>query len=132
MRMISIRPFAAAAVAAVLAGPALADRPVPGPEAHKLLAGRNFEFVCMDGTRGRASYEASGAMAAVFWMSNRRDDAMEQHDSGRARAVGDNVCMSWRNLTGGKEECFRMTERKPGVYRLATYNQTIWCDFSAQ
>jgi hypothetical protein len=45
------------------------------------------------------------------------------------RANGDNVCIRWSKLNGGDEGCYRMTERKPGQYRIAA-GQIRWCDLS--
>jgi hypothetical protein len=50
-------------------------------------------------------------------------------DQGRVRADGDNVCIRWKNLNGGDEGCYRMSERRPGVYRIAE-GQARWCDLS--
>jgi hypothetical protein len=126
----TIRIVAVALVAATtFNGPVLADRALSGPEAKNLLAGRQFDFICVDGTRGRANYhQGGGAATAVFRVPTSRDDAMEQQDQGLVRTTGDDVCIRWQRLNDGQEGCYRMTERKPGLYRIATNDQARWCD----
>jgi hypothetical protein len=123
--------FAAALLAATsFAAPVLADRVLSGSEAQNLLAGRQFEFICIDGTHGRANYERGGTASAIYRAANAREDAMEQQDHGRVRPAGEDVCIHWQRLNDGKEGCYRMTERSPGRYRIATADQARWCDLS--
>ena len=125
----SIRIFTAAILAAtILTVPVLADRILTGPEAQSLLAGRRFEFNCIDGTTGLASYERSGMAKAIFRMPNMRDTAMEESDVGHVRSSGNDLCIRWQQLNSGQEGCYRMTEHAPGRYRIATSDQARWCD----
>jgi hypothetical protein len=126
----SVRTFAAAILAATaFTAPALADRILSGSEAQTLLAGHRFEFNCIDGTRGWASYERSGLAKAIYRMPNMRETAMEIADEGRVRSAGNDLCIRWQQLNSGQESCYRMTEHSPGRYRIATSDQTRWCDF---
>ena len=128
--MHSIRTFAAAvAVAAVIVAPAFAETILSGADAHQRLAGQTFDFNCVDGTRGQASYGKSGVATANYRLPTAGDDAAIQKDHGRVRAEGGNVCIRWNNLNGGNEGCYRMTERRPGVYRIAE-GQMRWCELS--
>jgi hypothetical protein len=125
----SIRTFAAAILAATtVTAPVLADQLLTGSEAQNLLAGRRFEFNCIDGTSGWASYERSGLAKAIYRMPNMRETAMEVADTGRVRSAGDNVCIRWQQLNSGEEGCYRMTQYSPGRYRIATSDQGRWCD----
>jgi hypothetical protein len=125
----SIRTLAAAILAATtVTAPVLADRILTGSEAQNLLAGRRFEFNCIDGTSGWASYERSGLAKAVYRMPNMRETAMEESDVGRVRSSGNDLCIHWQQLNSGKEGCYRMTEYSPGRYRIATSDQGRWCD----
>jgi hypothetical protein len=125
----SIRVIAAAAIATAATAPALADRLMTGDEAHQLLAGQKFTFACVDGTRGEASYTRAGAATAAYRLPTAGDDAALLQDQGRVRANGENVCIRWNNLNGGSEGCYRVTERRPGQYRIAE-GSTRWCDLS--
>jgi hypothetical protein len=126
------RTIAAACVAAALfAAPASADNVLSGAEAQQKLAGQTFDFSCVDGTRGHATYGKSGVATASYRLPSAGDDAALQKDQGHVRADGGNLCIRWGTLNGGEEACFRMTERKPGIYRIAD-GAVRWCDLSTR
>ncbi len=126
-----IRTFAATVLAAAaFSAPVLAERALTGSEAQALLAGRRFEFNCIDGTTGMASYGKGGVAKAIYRSPTARDTAMEETDEGRVRSAGEDVCIHWQRLNSGREGCYRMTERKPGLYRIATTDQARWCDLT--
>lgn len=126
------RALAAGAIAvAIWTAPALADRVLNGTEAHQMLAGQTFDFNCVDGTRGEASYAKSGVATASYRLPTAGADAAVQRDQGRVRANGENLCIRWGTLNGGEEGCYKMTERRPGVYRIAE-GQLRWCELSAR
>ena len=128
-----IRTVAAAAIAATaFSAPVLADRVLTGSEAQSLLAGRRFDFNCIDGTIGMASYERSGVAKAIYRSPTAPETAMEETDEGRVRSAGEDVCIHWQRLNFGREGCYRMTERAPGSYRIATLNQGRWCDLNSR
>jgi hypothetical protein len=127
----SIRTFAAAVLAAAaFSAPVLAERALNGSEAQSLLAGRRFDFNCIDGTSGMASYEHGGVAKAFYRSPTARDTTTEETDEGRVRSAGEDVCIHWQRLNSGREGCYRMTERKPGLYRIATTDQGRWCDLT--
>lgn len=127
-----IKTYAAVLLgAAVLATPALADKVLSGSEAQTRLQGRSFDFICMDGTQGRANYQRSGYATASYRLANAGgESAVAQTDRGQVRAEGDAVCIRWQTLNSGREGCFTMTERSPGNYRIATQITGRWCDLS--
>lgn len=126
------RAVAAAGLAIALGiSPALADRVMSGSEAHQLLSGQTFDFNCVDGTRGEATYSRSGVATASYRLPSAGDDAAMQRDQGRVRANGESLCIRWNSLNGGEEGCYRMTERRPGIYRIAD-GQVRWCDLNAR
>lgn len=128
----SLKTLAAVLLAATAyALPVLAERILTGPEVQKLLAGRRFDFQCMDGTRGYANYDGNGSANAVYRMSTARETDMETADKGVVRMAGENICIRWQQLNDGREGCYRMTERKPGLYRISTVDTARWCDLSA-
>lgn len=132
MVSLSIRTVAAAGIAiAIGAAPALADRVLNGTEAHQKLAGQTFDFSCVDGTRGQATYAKSGVATASYRLPTAEVDATMLNDRGSVRANGDNVCIRWGKLNGGDEGCYKMTERRPGQYRIAE-GQMRWCDLNAR
>jgi hypothetical protein len=125
-----IRTFVAAVVlAAAAAAPALADQFLSGTDAHAMLAGRQFDFICADGTRGQAHYAKSGLATASYRLPTAGDDATQLTDRGRVRLNGEDVCIRWQDLNGGKEGCYRMSERRPGVYRISE-GTARWCELT--
>lgn len=130
---VSIRTAAAVlAAGCIFVAPALADRILSGPEAQKLLSGQSFDFYCVDGTRGEARYANSGMATANYRLPSAPDGAAMLKDQGRVRTEGENVCIRWNNLNSGEEGCFRVSERQPGKYRIATTDRIRWCDLSAR
>ena len=130
--MYFLRTIAAASIAtALFAAPALAENILTGTEAHQRLAGQTFDFNCVDGTRGEATYGKSGDATARYRLATASDNAALQKDQGHVRANGENVCIRWTTLNGGEEGCYRMTERKPGQYRIAE-GRIRWCDLSSR
>lgn len=128
---VNIKTTAAALLSvATLITPALAEKVLSGQEAQNRLQGRRFDFVCMDGTQGRASYERSGFATASYRLANAGESAVAQTDRGQVRADGDAVCIRWQTLNMGREGCFVMTERAPGTYRISTQVTGRWCDLS--
>jgi hypothetical protein len=127
-----LRTIAAAFTAAVLfSAPAFADNVLTGAEAHQRLSGQTFDFNCVDGTRGEATYGKSGVATASYRLPSASDEAAVQKDHGRVRANGENVCIGGTTLNGGEEGCYRMTERKPGQFRIAD-GAIRWCDLSSR
>lgn len=130
MNRVVTRTIAAAGVAvAIGASVALADRVLSGAEAHQMLSGQTFDFNCVDGTRGQATYAKSGLATASYRLPTAGDDAAVQKDQGRVRPNGDSVCIRWNSLNGGEEGCYKMTERRPGQFRIAE-GQARWCDLT--
>lgn len=129
----SIQFLAAATIAATsaMAAPALAERVLTGTEAHQMLAGQKFSFSCVDGTRGEASYTHAGVATASYRLPTAGDDATELKDQGRVRTTSEAICIRWNLLNSGTEGCYKMTERKPGQYRIAE-GQIRWCDLTLQ
>lgn len=126
------RALAAGTIAvAIWTAPALADRLLTGTEAHQMLAGQTFDFNCVDGTRGQASYAKSGVATASYRLPTAGNDAAIQRDQGRVRANGENLCIRWGTLNGGEEGCYKMVERRPGLYRISE-GQLRWCELSAR
>jgi hypothetical protein len=47
------------------------------------------------------------------------------------RVDGEHLCIRWGKLNGGAEGCYRMTERRPGTYRIAEGSMR-WCDITVR
>lgn len=126
--MRSILPLILVVTSGLLA-PAFAGTRLQGAEAQRLLDGKRFTFNCVNGTTGYASYTGATA-TALYKMPSARETDMEKNDSGRVQAAGEALCISWQRLNGGKTDCYRVSEKQPGSYRIATADGRQWCDFT--
>ncbi len=120
--------FAFALLLASMA-PALADAPLQGAEAQRLLDGKRFSFNCVNGTTGFASYAGETA-TALYKMPSARETDLEENDLGHVQASGDALCIRWQRLNGGKNDCYKVHAKEPGSYRIASPDGRLWCDFT--
>ena len=109
--------------------PVLADSQLQGAEAQRLLDGKRFSFNCVNGTTGFASY-AGHTATALYKMPAARESDLEENDSGHVQASGDALCIRWQRLNGGKNDCYKVSTREPGSYRIASPDGRLWCDFT--
>ena len=116
-------------VASSALAPVLADGQLQGAEAQRLLDGRRFSFHCVNGTTGFASYAGQTA-TALYKMPAARESDMEENDRGDVQAAGDALCIRWQRLNGGKNDCYKVSAKEPGSYRIATPDGRLWCDFT--
>lgn len=123
--------IAVAAVAAISATSAMADRPVSGSEVHSQLAGKSFSLSCVNGVNGRGSYQG-GVVKASYRLPTAHEDAAPVADQGSVRVRGADLCIAWYKLTGGREGCYKVSEKSPGRYRIAVADGSLWCDFAVR
>jgi hypothetical protein len=109
--------------------PVLADSLLQGAEAQRQLDGKRFSFNCVNGTTGFASYAGQTA-TALYRMPTARETDVEQNDLGEVHASGEALCIRWQRLNGGKNDCYRVSAKEPGSYRIATPDGRLWCDFT--
>ncbi|HEV1999282.1 MAG TPA: hypothetical protein VGQ97_02205 [Xanthobacteraceae bacterium] len=126
--MRSILAFALMLASGALA-PVLADSQLQGAEAQRLLDGKRFSFNCVNGTTGVASYAGQTA-TALYRMPSARESDLEENDRGQVQAAGEALCIRWQRLNGGKNDCYKVSAREPGSYRIATPDGRLWCDFT--
>jgi hypothetical protein len=109
--------------------PALAEARLQGAEAQRLLDGKRFSFFCVNGTTGYASYAGQTA-TALYKVPTARESDTEENDRGQVQAAGEALCIRWQRLNGGKNDCYRVSEKEPGSYRIATADGRLWCEFT--
>lgn len=109
--------------------PALAGEQLQGAEAQRLLDGKRFSFNCVNGTTGFASYEGQTA-TALYKMPAARETDLEENDRGYVHASGEALCIRWQRLNGGKNDCYKVSAKEPGSYRIASPDGRLWCDFT--
>lgn len=116
-------------VAGFAAAPALAERPISGAEAVKLLSGRSFQIACFNGTRGRGHFGEQGVVHISYKRTSSSPSAPEEKDRATVRVRGPELCLNWTNFGGGGEGCYPVIEYGSGMYRIG--GSTIWCDVKA-
>lgn len=124
-----MKTLAWAVVAAAIATPALAERPLTAEEVQSRLSGKNFSLSCVNGVNGRGTYQG-GIVKASYSVPSAAEGSAPVQDLGRVRARGTDLCIAWQRLTGGSEGCYRVSERAPGRYRIAVPEGHLWCDFA--
>jgi hypothetical protein len=129
---IIIRAAALASILATLAGasPALAERPITGAEAQRLLAGRSFQLQCIDGTSGRGVFNTHGAVSVSYRRGGASEMMQEQRDRATVHAQGNEICINWTQFDGGGNSCYPVAERAAGSFRIGGINR--WCDIYAR
>jgi hypothetical protein len=112
-------PFVSIAVAG--------ERPLDGAEAQRVLNGRRFALSCVDGTSGSA--RLAGTVVSANYLRG-GDDSGAVRDFGHVRASGGNLCIRWKELNGGVEGCYQVSQRSENTYRIAS--GMGWCDLSVR
>lgn len=95
--------------------PALAQT-LTASDIQKSLSGKRVTLSCIDGTRGSGRY-IMGKNFGVIKGKYRRPDGSTKSDTGRVRAVGNQLCLTFEVLNDGQEQCFGV--RSTGAGRFA-------------
>ena len=109
---------------------ALADKPLTGAEAQRLLSGKRFQMQCVDGTRGFGTVSGSGVINVAYKRAAGREDAMEERDRATVRPHGNEICLSWKQFAGGGNSCYPVAEMASGRYRIGANGQH--CEIDAR
>jgi hypothetical protein len=113
------------AVLLVAASPASAGRQVHGGDVARFLAGKAFRIDCIDGTTGRGQISEHGVANVSY---RRPSDQREERDNAVLRVKGVEICLAWKQLGGGGDGCYPVSEEAAGRFRLST--GPLWCDIS--
>jgi hypothetical protein len=120
-------------LAGIVAGVAIgaasdaAARQVHGGDVARVLAGKAFHILCVDGTRGRGEFSQTGAVTVSY---RRPNGSPLEHDRAVVRVKGVEICLAWRQFGGGGDGCYPVHQQSMGTYRLG--NGPIWCDITAR
>jgi hypothetical protein len=121
---------AALAVAVFFSSTALAERPVSGAEAQRVLAGKHFQIQCVDGTYGRGMFGDQGTVSLSYKRFNDSSAAPPQHEKASVRARGNEICVAWKEFGGGGTGCYPVAEKNAGHYRIGS--DLRWCEIKAK
>ena len=109
---------------------ALAERPISGAEAQRLLSGKQFLISCVDGTQGYGVFNTHGAVNVVYRRFNAPQNAPDQRDRATVQSRGNDICLAWREFGGGGDGCYPVTEMSIGHYRIG--GTMRWCEIKAR
>lgn len=118
------------AISLVTAAPALAERPLTGAEAQRLLSGKQFLIQCVDGTQGYGAFNTHGVVTVAYRRSHFRSDAPDMRDRATVRARGNEICLAWKEFDGGGDGCYPVAQKDAGHYRIGSAIR--WCEIKAR
>jgi hypothetical protein len=101
------------------------QRQVHGGDVARYLAGKAFNILCVDGTRGRGEFSNHGVVSVSY---RRPNGPPLESDRAAVRVRGVEICLAWRQFGGGGDGCYPVLDQGQGVYRLGS--GPIWCDIS--
>lgn len=81
----------------------------------KSLSGKRVTLSCIDGTRGSGRY----IMAKNFGIIQgkyQKPDGSSASDTGRVRAEGNQLCLTFKVLNDGQEQCFGVRSTGEGQF----------------
>ena len=107
-----LRKLMATAIVA-LALPASALAAMQASEIKSEVIGKNLSFQGANGSKGKVRHSANGK--SRVWGTNFKP-AM---DSGTWRMKGNRLCVTWKKLRDGKEDCFTMTKTGAKAFRTS-------------
>jgi hypothetical protein len=111
-RLASVFGIAAALLAA---SPVQAQRVLQGAELQRALTGKSLSLSCVDGTRGTGRYTMGPKFGTVSG-TYQSADGRAMKDVGQVRASGDQLCLRFKMLNGGEENCFGVRESGKGQF----------------
>lgn len=115
---------------AALATPALAERPISGAEAARLLSGKQFLIQCVDGTQGYGAFNDKGVVNVAYRRFHADRSSPDQRDRATVRARGHEICLAWKEFDGGGDGCYPVAEQGSGHYRIGSAMR--WCEIKAR
>lgn len=122
--------LALVSAALVLSSPTFAERPISGAEAQRLLAGKQFQIQCVDGTQGYGVFNTHGVVTVAYRRFNSRYDAPDMRDRATVRSRGNEICLAWKEFDGGGDGCYPVAEKNAGHFRIGSAMR--WCEIKAK
>ncbi len=100
--------------AMLTASPSVAQNVGPS-EVQKALGGKRVSLSCADGTTGSGRY-VMGRSVGTISGTYQRPDTGPLRDVGRVRAEGDQICLQFKMLNGGREACFGVRQESEKLF----------------
>lgn len=81
----------------------------------KSLSGKRVSLSCIDGTRGSGRYTMARNFGTIRG-KYQKPDGTSASDTGRVRAEGGQLCLTFKVLNGGQEQCFGVRSTGQGKF----------------
>jgi hypothetical protein len=114
----------------IFSSAAIAQRPISGAEAQRLLSGKQFMIQCVDGTQGHGVFNTHGVVNVAYRRHNAHRDSPDQRDRATVRARGNEICLAWKEFDGGGDGCYPVSEKDYGHFRIGSTLR--WCEIKAR
>ena len=121
---------ALASAALIFSSAAIAQRPISGAEAQRLLSGKQFMIQCVDGTQGYGVFNTHGVVNVAYRRHNAHRDSPDLRDRATVRARGNEICLAWKEFDGGGDGCYPVSEKDHGHFRIGSTLR--WCEIKAR
>lgn len=125
-----LRIVLAGLVLAAVASPAMAERPISGAEAARLLSGKQFLIQCVDGTQGYGAFNNHGVVNVAYRRFHSDRSSPDMRDRATVRARGHEICLAWKEFDGGGDGCYPVAEQASGHYKIGSGMR--WCEIKAR
>jgi hypothetical protein len=76
-----------------------------GADVQKAFTGKRISLSCSDGTQGSGAYRVTSGRGTISGTYT-RPGTSQVKDTGTVRVEGDNLCLRFKLLGGGSENCF--------------------------
>lgn len=120
-----------AALAASVAGPAMAGSMMTADEARKFVAGKVFAFTCFDGTRGAGRVFDDGGAAGAVQFSGSGPSRNMRLPGNTLQVRGQAICASIKGIPF--EPCFNLEKNDDRSFRGSVSGMGFaYCDFHHQ
>jgi hypothetical protein len=120
-----------AALAATVAGPAMAGSVMNAEEARKFVAGKVFAFTCFDGTRGAGRVFDDGGAAGAVQFSGSGPQRNMRLPGNTLQVRGQAICASIKGIPF--EPCFNLEKNDERSFRGSVSGMGFaYCDFRHQ
>lgn len=97
-------------------GPSAFAQSLTAADIQKSLNGKKVTLSCIDGTRGSGRYTMAKNFGTIKG-NYEKPDGSSASDTGRVRADGNQLCLTFKILNDGQEQCFGV--RSTGQGRFA-------------
>ena len=102
-------------LAAIFCTPASAQS-LSASDIQQSLSGKKVSLSCIDGTRGSGRYTMARNFGTISGRYQKPGSSSAEADVGRVRAEGNRLCLTFKILNNGQEQCFSVRSTGQGKF----------------